>query len=191
MVSHSSVNTLIDVLVHSTPKSSKSRKAQPFSTKESPIVNDEKKFKTKEGSILYQVLGSDEVYGLDKAKDQLKRNPNKWNHGIYQDKLARIQTSVLRKETEIKEKIRQWEVQFTIKNNLATPPNSDILYDKNIKRLVQHTKIIKALKRTWNLGHYIIHIILLKLGAKKYELSTFTKNIFLYVYISRDEGSNP
>ena len=153
-VSTPSLNkTQKEVQVHSTPKSCKSTKLS-FETTLTPIINSNKKtFKTKEATILYKVLGNEKLlFKLDKAKILLKKQQNKLNRDNYLDQLTKIQVLALQKETEIQEKIKKWEILFTIDNNFSTPTNSDKIGNETMKQLLKHTKIIKALEKNLELA---------------------------------------
>ena len=51
-----------------------------------------------------------------KKKSLFKEKPNKENYENYKYILAKIQTLVLKKETDTKEKIKTWETDFMLKN---------------------------------------------------------------------------
>ena len=65
--------------------------------------------------------------------------------------LAKIQTLVLKKETDTKEKIKTWETDFMLKNGFALPSQIDRDNNTNSGKWFNQIKLINALKKAWQL----------------------------------------
>ena len=104
---------------------------------------------TKIGKAVEFVLGlTDEVKKFDKARQRHKEYLDNQTLNAYQDILGIIQTRISKKNTELKEQLKEWEMQyFSQKNRL--PTSKDVTSDNKANLLMNKMAYSKALMKSW------------------------------------------
>ena len=117
---------------------------------EPPLRSSEKNLTTKTAKAVERVLGGRPiVYELEKLRVNYKRNPkSRYAKNRYESHLVKVQTSVLSRLQECKEKIKNWDSGFVLKNSRL--PNIDD-YSDEITSEVKKQKEAQELLRQWDI----------------------------------------
>ena len=111
---------------------------------------------TKEAKNIARALGygyAVEVKSLDKSKLEVKNEPrNKGKYNFYIDKLAFLQTIVLKHVSEVENKIAAWEKEFCLNNDFALPTSIDRQNSEVIKEFMDQLTYGKfMLENAWKI----------------------------------------
>jgi len=112
------------------------------------------------GKALAVVLGhTDEVQSLDSRHYQLKQMKkqnnqmkNKHLENLYRDSLANIQVKVLSEKTIAEKKLKAWEKDYVLNNDLKTPSLEEMKLDKEASVFLNKIKYANALVKEWKIN---------------------------------------
>lgn len=110
-----------------------------------------KKFATKLCKNIAKILGeTDDVYRLDKAREDQKSHPTSpFYNEKYQNLLSVMQTKILTKHTSLKKEHSNWEKEYCLKHDFHEPNLDDVKKDKKEYSVYKKIILCDELLKYW------------------------------------------
>lgn len=146
------VSSTNDTTITSTPEN----KEQQLQNKHHRNLREEgqqsgKQLATKLCKNIAKILGeTDDVYRLDKAREDQKSHPTShFYNEKYQNLLSGMQTKILTKHTASKKEHNNWEKEYCLKNDFREPNLNDVKKDKEQYSVYKKIILCDELLKYW------------------------------------------